>query len=345
MLARGLGARGHEITVLANPAGILAERMKPIAHVETVLGGMDLSPLAIARAARRLSRSRADVVVMMSKKDVRVTGPAAWIQGIPYVIRYANDRPLRSSYDWLLFGRLPSGQIANSFATRDTLLRSAPWLRKNSISVIHNGIDPTRFDAATPVSLGVPPGALTFGFIGRLERRKGILDVATAWRLVAKAVSNAHLVVVGKGPNETAAREILGDTARVHWLGFRSDIPAVLRSIDVAVVPSHWEGFGLVALEALAAGVPVIATRASSLPEIVNDAVEGRLVPPENPEALRQAMIDLAGDPEARQKMGAAGYHRARNEFSLGKMIDGYEGVLKRATEKITDSRWQKRSF
>jgi glycosyltransferase involved in cell wall biosynthesis len=331
MLARGLKARGHEITVFAHSAGILEERMAPVAHVETVLSGMDLSPLTIVRAARSLKRWKADVALLMSKKDVRLTGPAAWMQGIPYVIRYANDRPLRSAYDWLLFGRLPSGQIANSMATRTTLLRSAPWLKEELVTVIHNGIDPARFDGAGPAPLGLPADALTFGFIGRLERRKGLLDLAYAWPRVARAVSNAHLVIVGKGPNEHDVRGILSDAPRVHWLGFRKDVPEILHATDIAVVPSHWEGFGLVALEALTAGKPVIATRASSLPEIVDDGVQGRLVPPQNPDALAKAMIDLARDPEARKQMGAAGYSRARREFSLEKMLDGYEEVLTRA--------------
>jgi glycosyltransferase involved in cell wall biosynthesis len=335
MLARGLTARGHDIAVLAHPAGILEKRMSPLAHFEPVLGGMDLSPLTIVRAARSLRRWHADIVLMMSKKDVRVTGPAAWIQRIPYVIRYANDRPLRRHYDWLLFGRLPSGQIANSNATRATLLRSAPWLREESVAVIHNGIDAARFDGVRPAPLGLPSGAVTFGFIGRLERRKGLLDLTRAWPIVTEAVSNAHLVIVGKGPNEADAKAILSDAPRVHWLGFRSDIPAVLHSVDVAVVPSHWEGFGLVALEAITAGIPVIATRASSLPEIVDDGMEGRLVPPEDPQALARAMVELAGDPAARRQMGAAGYARARREFSLEQMLDRYEEVLTAVVRKV----------
>jgi glycosyltransferase involved in cell wall biosynthesis len=328
MLVRGLGKRGHEITVLANPRGILAERMKPIAQVETVLGGMDLSPLTINRVKRSLKRRRADVVLMMSKKDVRVSGPAAWISRIPYVIRYANDRPLNRAYDWLLFGRLPAAQIANSVATRATLMRSAPWLSEKALTVIYNGIDPARFDDVEPTPLGLSANALVFGFVGRIERRKGVLDLAQAWHSVAEAVPNAELVIVGKGPNENDARAILGDHPRVHWLGFRTDIPAILPSFDIALVPSHWEGFGLVALEALAAGIPVIATAASSLPEIVEDGKQGLLVPSGNPDALARAMIDLANNPDERERMGDAGFKRARTDFTLDRMIDRYEELL-----------------
>lgn len=334
MLARGLAARGHDIAVFVYPAGVLEERMQSITHVEPLLGGMDLSPLTIGRVVRGLKRWRADVVLMMSKKDVRVAGPAAQIYGVPYIIRYANDRPLGRLYDWLLFGRFPTGHIANSFATRETLLRSVPWLRKERVTVIYNGIDAERFERSERAATGVPDGALTFGFIGRVEKRKGIYDLAGAWPTVAGTLDTAHLIIVGKGPDSTAAKKIFGAAPRVHWLGFRNDIPALLRSIDIAVVPSHWEGFGLVALEALATGIPVIGTTASSLPEIVRDGLEGRLVPPKNPGALAATMIELANDRDARTRLGAAGYLRARQAFPLEKMLDRYEEVLLAAVKQ-----------
>ena len=96
-------------------------------------------------------------------------------------------------------------------------------------------------------------------------------------------------------------------------------------------MPSHWEGFGLVAVEAMAAGRAVVATEASSLPEIVRDGVDGRLVPPRSPDALAAALVELGSAPELRARMGEAGRERARRDFSLAAMLEAYERRLLRA--------------
>ena len=115
----------------------------------------------------------------------------------------------------------------------------------------------------------------------------------------------------------------------MHWLGFRKDVPSVLKAFDITVVPSHWEGFGLVAAEALLAGSAVIAANASSLPEIVTDGVHGRLVPPHNPASLGEAIVRLAGEPEERSRLADAGRMRVLDEFSATAMVDRFEETLR----------------
>jgi glycosyltransferase involved in cell wall biosynthesis len=328
-LARGLSARGHDITVYGAPGSILEERMRGVAPFEPILKGMDLHPVTLMKARRALQHGRAQVVIAMMKKDVRLTVPAAWSLGIPSIVRHANDRPLTGwIYDQALFGGLPALHIANSNATRDTLLRSASWLRAERMMVIHNGATSDAIDNARPAALGLDPDALVFGFVGRLEKRKGLLDLMAAWPQVARAVPRAHLAIAGKGPDEEQAREIAGDTERIHWLGYRADVPSVLRALHVAVVPSHWEGFGLSALEAMIAGLPVVAANASSLPEIVIDEVTGLLVEPGNPGALAEVMIRLAEDSSMQARMGAAGRQRALSEFTENRMLDGFEKAI-----------------
>jgi glycosyltransferase involved in cell wall biosynthesis len=330
-LARGLQARGHEVVVFVRPDSPLEERMRAVAPVEPILKGMDLSPLAIGRAAAALRRHRPQVVLTLMKKDVRITAPAARALGVPVVVRHANDRPFgRSPHYRLLYGSIAAHHVANSHATRETLLRSAGWLAADDVSVIHNGIDLEPFASARAAELPLPAGALAIGFIGRFDERKGLLDLARAWPAVAAALPAAHLVLVGKGPAEDAARALLGDAPRVLWLGFRPDVAAVLKAMDLLAVPSHWEGFGLVAAEALAAGVPVVAADASSLPEIVRDGREGLLVPPGDVAALSAALIRLGADPAERERLGAAGPPRIAAEFALDGMIDRYEALLLR---------------
>lgn len=333
-LALGLRARGHDVAVLCRPDSPLQARLAGKVPLEPVARGMDLSPLAIGRIAAALRRHRPDVVLTLMEKDVRLTGPAARALGIPVVVRRANDRPLkRTPHFRILYGWLPALHVANSEATRRTMLASAPWLRPERVRVIHNGIDTAALDALAPADLGLPAGALAIGFVGRFDERKGILDLARAWPAVADALPHAHLVMVGKGPEEDRARALLADAPRVRWLGYRADAAAVMRALDVLTVPSHWEGFGLVAAEALAVGTPVVAAEASSLPEIVRHGAEGLLVPPRDPAALADALVTLGREGEMRARMAAAGVERIRTRFSLEGMIGRYEAVLREVVE------------
>jgi glycosyltransferase involved in cell wall biosynthesis len=326
-LARGLTERGHEVTVFGAPGSILEGRMRDLVPFEPILTGMDLHPATVWRARSALRRHGADVVLAMMKKDVRLTVPAARLIGIPSVVRYANDRPLTGwIYDRAVFGGLPDLHVANSHATRRTLLESAPWLDRDRVIVIHNGVNPGPIDEAHPVDLGLPNGALAIGFTGRLETRKGLFDLLHAWPRVAAEVPHAHLVIVGRGPDEQRARAIAGETQRVHWLGYRTDVPGILKSLDLAVVPSHWEGFGLVAAESMLAGLPVVAANASSLPEIVGE--HGCLVPSRDPQALADAVVELAKNPELRREMGGRGRERVLSQFGIDRMVDAFERVL-----------------
>lgn len=335
LLARSLQTRGHEVVMFGYPGSPLEARLKRIAPFEGIGRGIDLSPLALTRAARALRRHRTQVVLAMTKKDVRHTVPAAWALGIPSLVRYPNDRPLGGGvYDWLFFGKLPVAHITNSHATRHTLLTSAPWLARSSIKVIYNGIDSRSFEFAHKADLGLPADALVVGFLGRLERRKGLLDLAAAWRSIASDLPKAHLVIAGRGPDEAEARQILGDAPRVRWLGFRDDVPSLLKAFDITVVPSHWEGFGLVAAEALLSGSAVIAANASSLPEIISDGIHGKLVSPRDPVSLGAAIVRLAGDPAERSRLAATGRARVLAEFSATAMVDGFEEALREAIER-----------
>ncbi|MGH7460653.1 MAG: glycosyltransferase, partial [Longimicrobiales bacterium] len=113
------------------------------------------------------------------------------------------------------------------------------------------------------------------------------------------------------------------------------DIAGVLKRCDIVAIPSHWEGFGLVAAEALAAGKPVVASNTSSLPEIVRDEQEGLLIPPRDVSALSQALIHLLHAPELRARFGQAGAQRALTRFSHARMIEEYEALLARfATQR-----------
>ena len=327
-LAVELSARGHDVLLLCRPGSKLESRMRGIVPHRGIVSGPDMGPVAIARSIRALRRHGTDIVLALMDKDVRLTGVAARVLGIPVVVRRANDRPLTGPFQRFCYRRIASRVVANSVATRDTLLASAPALARRGIDVIRNGIRIEAFRRAQPAALDVPAGSVVFGFVGRFEERKGLLDLAAAWPRVAAAVPNAYLVLAGAGDIESVLRERLRDQPRVQFLGYRADVPSLLRAFDAVVMPSHWEGFGLVAAEALAAGRPVIATSVSSLRELVTDNVNGRVIPPHDPDALAAVTIELAENPALRERLGREGAITAARAFTAEHMVDQWEALL-----------------
>jgi glycosyltransferase involved in cell wall biosynthesis len=328
-LALGLQARGHEVVLFCRSGSPVQERLQAHLACEPILRHGRLNPLTLARCARALRRHRPDVVIGNTTKDPSWTGVAARLLGIPFLYRHEFNRPY---YDpprtRLLFGWVPRLHIVNSEASRSTVLASAPWLKPEQVRVIYNGIDVDQFAGAAPAELGLPADAVVFGFVGRFEEQKGIFEVAEAWPRVVGALPNAHLVLVGWGQLEERMRAALAGAPNVHWLGFRADVPELMNAFDVLVAPFHQEGFGLVLCEAMAAGVPVVAARASSTPELVDNGVEGKLVPLRDADALAREMTLLGSSAELRACLGARGRARVARDFTTERMVLGHERLL-----------------
>lgn len=334
LLARGLQARGHETVLFCRADSPLHQRLSGVVACEPILGGGDLHPGTIRRCVHALRRHAPQAVIANTVKDPRWTGIAARLLGIPVVYRQEIDEPYPSGwYHRLIYGWVPVRHVVNSEATRRRVLASVDWVAPEDVEVLPNGIDVDVLDRASPLDLALPAGSIGFGFLGRWETRKGIRELAEAWPQVAAAVPEAQLIIGGWGAKEEQFRSWLSAAPRVRWLGFRSDVPSLMKALDVLVAPSHYEGFGLVVVEAMGVGTPVISTSTSSIPELVSDGVEGRLVPPHDAAALAGAMIELARQPELRRRMGEAGRRRVRREFTVERMLDRHEELLAKVVE------------
>jgi glycosyltransferase involved in cell wall biosynthesis len=184
-------------------------------------------------------------------------------------------------------------------------------LPREKVEVIHYGLDdvPEAWGANPPDP--VPPDARVLLCVCRLEPQKGV-DVAIR---ALDEIPDAWLVVLGDGPQRPELEQLAAE--RVYMPGRVPDVAAWLRRADVLVHPVRWEGFGLAVLEAMLAGVPVVASDVSSLPELVDDA--GILVPPDDPSALAAAVGRVLGDPAGYAEHGRA---RALREFSVARMAD-----------------------
>jgi glycosyltransferase involved in cell wall biosynthesis len=177
------------------------------------------------------------------------------------------------------------------------------------------------------------PRANLVGTVGRFEQPKGHIHLLEAMMRVHRQHPGTRALLVGDGPlrppMEAKARELsLSET--VTFTGIRRDVAEILALLDIFVLPSLWEGLPVAVLEAMAAGLPVVATRVGGVPEVVIDGVTGLLVPPRNPDALSEAILRLLQDPDLRHRMGQAGRERVRERFSLEQMIRKTEALYER---------------
>ena len=325
MLMHGFRRRGHNVLVLCRPDSALEQRLvaENIPHAP-VLSGMDLHPLSLFRIVRVLKRFRADFVLTQKDKDIRLAGVAARMVGVPVIVSHVTDRPLKDRPHYrFFFGRIATHHVAVSEAVRDTVLKSAPWLKRD-VAVIYNGVDVAGIDAAPRADLSLPAGAIAVGFVGHFEMRKGILDFAPAWQRVSEAVPNAHAVIVGEGKREADFRAAVRGAPRVHWLGFRPDVPSIMKALDIFVVPSRFEGFGLVIAEAMAARAAVVAYNSSNMPEIIRDEVDGILVRVGDIASLAAAVIRLCRDAALRARLCTNAYATVTERFSVDRMVSDY---------------------
>ena len=185
-------------------------------------------------------------------------------------------------------------------------------------------------------ALDLPADAFVVGSVGRLATQKAPLDLVDGFALLARARPDARLVLVGDGPLRRQVEEHVaagGLSGRVHLLGLRSDVPRILRAFDVFALTSRWEGLPRVFPQAMAARLPIVATRVDGAADAIIDGENGILVEVGDVAAVGNALLALAEDPARRSRMGVAGFARV-DEFSATRMVRElevlYEELLQR---------------
>lgn len=330
----------------------------------TTIGGNAIEPLLRnegvpiynlrARNLRDISAFRRLVRLVREQKidlvHAHLTYAATWaallsrVTGVPSVaslhVAPPSAKGREASRDRLMrfvLKRWSSAVIAVSDALRNDYLRGGGLKPEKTIAV-HNGIELDRFrrdrdECRRRISteLAIPEGAPVAVTVSVLRPGKGIEVLLDA----VKLVPDAYFVIVGDGPMRaewTSIAERNGVADRVKWAGYRSDVESILAGFDLLVHPSLADAFPTVLLEAMAAGLPVVATTVGGIPEIVEPDVTGRLVPPSDPVALAQALTELLHNAGLRQRMSQAAQQRATERFSteawIKRLDKVYEGAL-----------------
>ena len=359
-LAAGLRARGHEVEVLGRGA-------------RGARGPKILFPLAILRPAlRRIREFRPDVVQLHESDSgllgvwlglLRVRPLLVALLQVSYVEERRAVRPLRQGAEILgtpeatelrfrrfkaplhiFLGRRTARAadlvLAPSAATAAELARD---YGAHDTAVLPNasGGIPAPPSAVAEVASDAEPGLL---FVGRLRVRKGVEVLLRALAYLRAQGRLPRLRIVGEGEHRQAIERAavrFGVRDQVDFLGRRG--PAEIRWLfdrSVAlVVPSIYEGMPLVVLEAMVAGVPVIASRVSGIPEVVLDPETGWLVPPEDPEALAAALVELLESPEAARQRGQRGRQRLEERYRAEVVAEAWESIVGAALRKRSASR------
>lgn len=324
--------RGVDILMVCQPGSGLGQRGREhgIAVAEVRMK-RSLSPTAVFALTAVMRRFRPDIVNTHSGRDTILAGLAAHLifprsGPRPRVVRTRHlILPITSR---ISYSGLPDHVVTVSRAVRETLIEAGVPARM--ITTITTGVDCARFDPARAApelrkELGIGDDTLLVGMVAILRFKKGHLDLLDAADEVIQSLPDVRFVFAGNGPQHDNLQRAIADRglqSHVHLLGLRRDIPDVLRSLDLFVLPTHQEAFGTSFLEAQAMGVPVIGTDVGGVGEAVNAGVSGLLVPPHDPQALAAAILALGRDPQRRSAMSAAGRPWVLAEHSTGKMAE-----------------------
>ena len=280
--------------------------------------------LAFARWCRRLRIA----VVQTCDLYANIFGlPAAALAGVP--VRVGSRRELnpdktpgqirlqRQAY------RCATRVVANSEAAREILQKEG--LAAASIAVIPNGIDASGYPDR---QAGPTPARRQVITVANLRPEKSHETLIGAAALLAAEFPDVTYQIVGGGPRRTELEALVGAQGlggRVHFLGHREDVPALLGAADVFVLPSRSEAFPNGAIEAMAAGLPVVASRVGGLLDLIDHGRTGLLVEPSNPEALAAALRQLFTDPSAALQLGERARAHVRQRYAFDRMVDSFE--------------------
>jgi glycosyltransferase involved in cell wall biosynthesis len=326
----GLRARGERAMLVAHPRGELRRRMANGSEVIALAPHAEFDPIAAWRLGRLIRRLKPDVIhahdphgVAMAALAIRsLSTPPALVAARRIEFSIGQNRLSRWKYEQV------DGFIANSEAIRGRLVACA--IPRAKTTVVHEGVNvdaiarmPTA-DAAD--AFGLSRDARIVGNIAALAPHKGQDDLIDAAAIVVRSIPEAQFVICGDGESRRALedrirRRQLGQ--HVVLAGFRTDVLALLKDFDLFAMSSVAEGMCTALVEAMAASKAAVATRVGGVPEVLADGETGFLVPPRDPEAMAARIIELLRDEALRSRMGRAALERARDCFTVDRMVDG----------------------
>jgi sugar transferase (PEP-CTERM/EpsH1 system associated) len=346
------GTRGRieHIVACVRQAGAVADRLRAGGTEVIVLGKTDGNDVRLPLRMMRLCRQLSPDIVHTRNWGTIEGIVAARLTRVRVVIHGEHGREaadpegknrLRNRTRRLL------APLANRVVTVSEQLRrwlvSDVGIAGDKIALLRNGVDVHRFQplgkdrAVRRAAYGLGPSDIVAGTVGRLDPVKNQLALLEALAVLRGEHRDLRVLIVGDGPERAALQRAVVERrldGAARLLGMRDDVPELLGLMDLFVLPSVAEGLCNTMLEAMAAGLPVIATAVGGNPELVADGRSGQLIAPLDPNALAQAIARYATDPNLRRQHGTAGRARAVEEFALDAMVARYAEMYEREVGK-----------
>jgi glycosyltransferase involved in cell wall biosynthesis len=338
-LMKGLAARGHNVFMagrsdtpfLTRDHGFRPEKIFPAPFL------FELDLWTASQLAGIVDRYKIDIV----------HAHTSHAHGIACVLRTLTSRPkiiVSRRVDFPpktgLFSRIKYGRADHYIAISNCIgkVLTDYGISEKKVTVVHSGIDLARLDVE-PIrreDLGIPEGVLLIGNVAALVGHKDHETLVRAMTQVVKRIPDARLIIAGEGPlrpNLEQQIATLGLNRNITLLGYRKDIPNILRALDLFVMSSKEEGLGTSVLDAMACDIPVVATAAGGIPEMIQDNQTGLLAPVGDAEALANAIIRPYSDEKLKSHLQTNAQKLVHSQFTAERMVEGnirvYERVLK----------------
>lgn len=340
-LASLLTERGHKVVLACSTDGTFAltDTMALPSYGIRIRNSGDLK--AMTRFVRIIRKERIDVIIANGGREYWPCAVAAMLCGCRIVfVRHQTDR-IRSTTRWLIEHRIDA-VVAVSGAVRDALLRSG--VPDEKVVLIQNGAPLGRFNpeaidsAAVRREIGLQAGDTVVGSVGKLNYGKGVDELLQGFAALAQTYPSLKLLYVGEGEareriEQNAAEQ--GLAGRVILAGFRADTERMYAAMDIAVLASTCdEAFGMVLIEAMAMGKPVIGTTVGGIPTIIQDGVTGLLVAPGSGDALAAGIKQYLDNPDLRDAIAREGQRMVKYSFSDSVMGDRFEALLQQVAAR-----------
>jgi len=335
-LSQLLHTWGHKSVIVCQPHSALYQRAQEMrVPVQALRMRHELDLVAAWKLGQYLRRQRVEILHMHAPHAHTIGLLACvWAPMVHKVVsRRIDFAPIRNLLSRWKYTLPKVHYVAVSEAVRQVLIASG--IPAHHVQTIHSSIDLRRFDATREVAPLFPTGTRVVGTVGHLAGHKGHRYLLEATREVLQAEPDVAVVIVGDGAlrHELEGQAAtLGIAKRVHFTGFRRDVPALIRGFEIFAFSSTHEGTPNGVLEAMALGKPVVATRAGGTAEVVQDGVTGLLVSPRDPAALAHALLYVLRHPEQGTMFGMAGRQRVEAHFTVEHMasstLQTYQRIL-----------------
>jgi glycosyltransferase involved in cell wall biosynthesis len=312
------------------------EELGVVVHI----GGGRFRPVVaqVCRLARFITKQRIDVVHswlwysnVISYMATRLSRQAVWILAVHGI--HINFGKRHAFVEKLTNAAADHITTISNYNHR--ILLEEQRIDRDKVTVIYNGISTASDlgDSGTAGDMQIPGAGKLVGCIANFGNEKGHNFLIEAMALVAEQVPDLKMLLVGDGPLRPQIEAEIADQGlwdRIVLLGRRDDVPRLLTELDFTVLPSLLEGMPVSIIEAMAAGLPVVASNVGGIPEVVVDGETGLLVEPGQPELLAAAIVRLANDAELRAEMGAKAYRRVEQVFGIDQSVKAYERLYLR---------------